>query len=177
MTTPVILDLVFYGAGIAAVGAVPFLLVNVFRYRQARARSAYPDRVPGFPAKSIGFFIVPIVVVAVTAHLATSSTRWNVLEFLQRSPAGGLTVTVDRRLTSDPEEIVSVLRRVAPQWGHHSHPTRRIRVELTGTTGRLIVELARDSGNPQEYWVFVPEHAITSNNEIGRVTTSLFDRY
>jgi hypothetical protein len=172
-----VLDLVFYGAGIAAVAALPFFVVNALRYSRARARSAYPDRVPGFPTKSIGFFVVPILVVAVTAAVATSSTRRGVLEFLQRSPAGDLKVTVDDQPAADPDEVVLVLKRVAPYWAHHSHPTRRIRVELNGTAGRLIVELARDSGDAREYWVFVPEHGITSKNEIGRVTTSLFDRY
>ena len=41
----------------------------------------------------------------------------------------------------------------------------------------LVGMLGRDSGYAQEYWVFYPKHRITSNNEIGRVTTPVFDEY
>jgi len=44
-------------------------------------------------------------------------------------------------------------------------------MELTGPR----LELGRDSDNAREYWVFIPGNAITSKNEIGRITTAAFD--
>jgi len=41
----------------------------------------------------------------------------------------------------------------------------------------LVGMLGRDSGYAQECWVFYPKYRITSNNEIGRVTTPVFDEY
>jgi hypothetical protein len=52
-----------------------------------------------------------------------------------------------------------------------------IRVDIETDKGTLTLQLGRDSGYAQEYWVFYPKYRITSNNEIGRVTTPLFDEY
>ena len=41
----------------------------------------------------------------------------------------------------------------------------------------MTFELGRDSALPQEYWVFYPKYRVTSNYEIGRVTTPMFDQY
>ena len=42
---------------------------------------------------------------------------------------------------------------------------------------QLVLRLARDSGDPKEYWVFFPKYGITSSSEIGRIKTSSFDSY
>jgi hypothetical protein len=52
-----------------------------------------------------------------------------------------------------------------------------IRVDIESEKGNLTLELGRDSGYAQEYWVFYPKYHVTSNNEIGRVTTPVFDDY
>jgi hypothetical protein len=74
-------------------------------------------------------------------------------------------------------EMISSLKEIAPYWAHHSHPTTRIRVDIHSEVRDLTLELGRDSGNPQEYWVFYSEHSVTSDNEMGRITTSAFDGY
>ena len=76
---------------------------------------------------------------------------------------------------SDNSDILSAIRTVTPYWAHHSHPTSKIRVDVRGPKGRLSLELGRDSDNAREYWVFIPGNAITSKNEIGRITTAAFD--
>jgi hypothetical protein len=56
--------------------------------------------------------------------------------------------------------------------------TIRIEVDIQDDRGRkLVLELGRDSENLREYWVFSQSSEITRGNEIGRVTSSLFDRY
>ena len=52
-----------------------------------------------------------------------------------------------------------------------------IRVDIESGKGNLTLELGRDSGYAQEYWVFYPKYRVTLNNEIGRVTTAVFDEY
>ena len=51
------------------------------------------------------------------------------------------------------------------------HARQPNKMELTGPR----LELGRDSDNAREYWVFIPGNAITSKNEIGRITTAAFD--
>lgn len=53
--------------------------------------------------------------------------------------------------------IVSAWKELAPYWAHHSHPTKRIRVDIRTDVRDLRLELGRDSENLQEYWVFYPE--------------------
>ena len=85
---------------------------------------------------------------------------------------------VDDKPVQNPDAIVAALSQVAHYWAHHSHPTKRIHIDLRSADDRLALELGRDSGDQKEYWVFCPACAITGpNNEIGRITTPLFDEY
>lgn len=172
-----VLDLIFYGSAVAALVALPFLLIHVARYSWARHRADHPDRVPAVNLKLIVWFIGSILVSFGAATIATSATRQDVLNFLRRSPPADLAVTVNDELVPNTHEVISVLGAISPYRAHHSHPTRRICVKVRSVADSLVLHLGRDSGDPREYWVFVPAHGITSNNEIGRVTTSLFDEY
>jgi hypothetical protein len=64
-----------------------------------------------------------------------------------------------------------------PFQAHHSHPTKRISVEVCAKSPRLLLSLGRDSDDTQEYWVFWPKYCVTTYNEIGRIRTPLFDSY
>jgi hypothetical protein len=88
-----------------------------------------------------------------------------------------ITVTVDGRLSAHPQDIQTALKKL--QWlpDHHSNPTKRIEVEILSADHRLDLILARDSGDPQEYWVFYPKYRITSSNEIGKIRTAALDHY
>ncbi len=86
-------------------------------------------------------------------------------------------MSVNDRPVSDGGEVLSALRGIAPYRAHHSHPTIQIQVDVRGPTGSLTLKLGRDSGNAREYWVFLSGHGVTSKNEIGRITTSMFDQY
>ena len=170
MTLTRTLDLLFYGAGASAFVAFPFLVVNWARFMMKRSRAA-------FPAKSIAFFATPILVALATASAATTAARQKALSFLQQ-PSDHLHVYVNGRPEQNGDEIVSSLRRITTYSAHHTDPTTRIRVEIRDSeSNSLVLVLGRDSGIPHEYWVFCPSGWITSNNEIGRVTTPLFDAY
>jgi hypothetical protein len=172
------LDLIFYGASAMAILSLPFLLVNWLQYMRARARAAFPSSraAVSFPAKSIGLFVTSILIAVAVASVATTSARQEAQRFLRELPSDA-TVYVNGQPISDQEEVLSTLKGVASYWAHHSHPTTLIRLDVTSSKGNLALELGRDSGNPREYWVFSPEQGITSKNEIGRITTSAFDKY
>jgi hypothetical protein len=174
-----IFNLLFYLISIIPFIALPFLLVNWIRYMKARSENR-PRFVPvpaKFPTKSVLFFAVPIAVAISIAEIMTSRSRTEALNFLRDLP-GNSRVYVNSRPARDPNTIVSVLKTTSPRLlGHHSSPTKMIRIDIESEKGNLTLELGRDSGYAQEYWVFYPKYRVTSNNEIGRVTTPVFDEY
>ena len=173
-----ILNLLFYLISIIPFIALPFLLVNWIRYMKARSenRSRFVPVPPKLPTKSVLFFVVPIIVAITIAEIMTSRSRIEALNFLRDLP-GHSKVYVNSQPARDPDAIVSVLKTTSTRLGHHSSPTKMIRVDIESEKGHLTLELGRDSGYAQEYWVFYPKYAVTSNNEIGRVTTPVFDEY
>ncbi len=172
------LDLLFYTVSIIPLIALPFLLVNWVRYMKARAenRSRFVPVPVKFPVKSTLFFAGPIIIVIAIAEIMASRSRVEALNFL-RDLSGNYKVYVNSQPAHDPDKIVSALKATAPQLAQHSHPTKMIRVDIESEKGNLTLELGRDSGYAQEYWVFYPKYRVTSNNEIGRVTTTVFDEY
>jgi hypothetical protein len=154
---------------------LPVLIVNWWRYMKVANKSPV-DRWARFPSKSVLFFMGPIVLTGIVASIATDSMRKEVLGFLN-GLTGSYTVYLNGQIDREPEKIVGVLKGIAPYKGHHSHPTSSIRVDIRGPEKSITLELGRDSGRLDEYWIFYPGSGITSSNEIGRITTTLFDRY
>ena len=173
-----VLNAIFYCAAATSIIAIPFLVVNWVRYMMARRRTldgiARPPAT--FPIKSVSFFVVPILVGGAVVDYMTSFVRREALEFLQNLP-GQYAVRVNQQHIADAEKVISTLEGIAPYSAHHSHPAKRIRIEIYAGQRDLTLELGRDSAYPQEYWVFCPKYGVTSNNEIGRITTPIFDKY
>ena len=173
-----LLNLLFYSVSIIPFIALPFLVVNWVRYMNARAenRSRFVPVPVKFPVKSVLSFAGPIIIAMAIAEIMASRSRAEALSFL-RDLSGNYKVYVNSQQGHDPDGIVSALKATAPQLAHHSHPTKMIRVDIETDKGNLTLELGRDSGYAREYWVFYPKYRVTSNNEIGRVTTPCFDEY
>ncbi len=157
---------------------LPFLLVNWFRYVKVGAenKSRFAPRPIKFPLMSVLLFVVPIISVGVISEIMASRSRAEALNFLGNW-SRNQEVYVNSHPSDDADRVVNALKEVAPQPAHHSHPTKRIRVEIVSEKGNLILELGRDSGYGQEYWVFYPKYRATSEKEIGRITTPVFDSY
>jgi hypothetical protein len=173
------LNLIFYLVSAIPFVALPFLLVNWAKYMKARSenRSSFDPLPAKFPVRSVIFFAAPILLAIAIAGVMSSRSRLQALGFL-RDLTGTYKVYVNSKPAHDPERVVSALKQVAPApVGHHSHPTKMIRVDIQGETESLTLELGRDSSDPREYWVFNPTYRVTSNNEIGRVITTAFDDY
>ena len=173
-----VLNLIFYAVSAIPFIALPFLLVNWIRYMKVRAenRSSFVPVPVKFPTRSVLFFVVPIIVAITIAGIMTSRSRIEALNFLRELP-GNYKVYVNSQPARDPDKIISALKATSPQLAQHSHPTKLIRIDIESDKGRLTLELGRDSGYAQEYWVFYPKYRVTSNNEIGRITTPVFDEY
>jgi hypothetical protein len=157
---------------------LPFLLVNWVRYMKARAdnKSRFVPGSVKLPLMSVLFFAGPIIIVGVIGEFMATRSRVEALSFL-RGISGNHKVYVNSQPAHDPDRVINALQEVAPQPAHHSHPTKRIHVYIESERGNLILELGRDSGYGQEYWVFYPKYRATSDNEIGRITTPVFDEY
>jgi hypothetical protein len=167
-----------YLTGVIAVVALPFLVVNWFRYTTARMknRTRFVPLPAKFPTKSVGFFVVPIIVSITLGEIVRWRSRAEALAFLSELP-GTYIIYVDSQPAREPDKIVAALKTAAREPGHHSHPTKRIRIDIHSEKGNLTLELGRDSDRRQEYWVFYPKYLVTSDSEIGRVTTPIFDEH
>ena len=158
---------------------LPFLLVHWARYMKARTenKSRFAPVPIRFPLMSVLFFAGPIIIVGVIGEIMATRSRVEALDFLD-GLSGNYKVYVNSQPLHDPDRVVRALEEVAPHLiGHHSHPTKMIRVYIQSEKGGVTLELRRDSGYAQEYWVFYPKYKFTSDNEIGRVTTPVFDEY
>ncbi|HSE33192.1 MAG TPA: hypothetical protein VLA93_16580 [Pyrinomonadaceae bacterium] len=171
-----ILIVICYCAFAASIIALPFLLVNWWKYMKAQPVNRLVAVRAGFPTKSVSFFVLSVVTAMAAASIVTTYARRDALEFIQ-SLSGNYTVYVNRQQVLESDRMVSALKEITPYWAHHSHPTTRIRIDIRSDARDLTLELGRDSSNPQEYWVFYPERGATSDTEIGRITTSAFDDY
>jgi len=169
-----VLNVIQYCAFAAAIAAMPFLLVNWWKYIKNQPLNRLVTVRAGFPIKSVSVFLISAGILLVAATIVTNHSRREALNFLHNLPER-YQVYVNQQQVADSEKIISSLKEIAPYWAHHSHPTKRIRVEVHSDIRTLTLELGRDSDDPQEYWVFYPEIAL--NNEIGRITTSAFDAY
>lgn len=170
------LNVICYSAVVAAIIALPFLLVNWVIYMKAQPVNRLVAVRSGFPTKSVRFFLISCLIGIVAGTIITTYARHDALKFIQ-SLSGNYTVYVNEQQVPDPDKIISALKELAPYWAHHSHPTKRIRVVIRTDVRELRLELGRDSGKPQEYWVFSPELDASGQNEIGRITTAAFDEY
>jgi hypothetical protein len=160
--------------------ACPFLVINWIRFvlRSSKKKITFGIRVRtyagGFPYKSILAFVVPIMVVSILSSIMTSIIRNDACEFLS-SAGKNVTVTVEGMAVTDARPVIAALRQMSSRLAHHSHPEKVIHVTVTEGGQTLRLNLGRDSERPTEYWVFYPYYRHTSMNEIGRITTNVFD--
>src|ERR1044071_1433861 len=168
------LNIVCFCALAASIIALPFLLINWTRYMNSRPLARPGSGRSGFPTRSVSFFLVSALTAIVLATVMTTYARHDALNFIQ-GLSGNYKVYINRQQVQEPDKIISALKEIRPYSGHHSHPTKRIRIDILSDARDLTLELGRDSDRPQEDWVFYSQEGVTSNNEIGRITTSAFD--
>jgi heme/copper-type cytochrome/quinol oxidase subunit 2 len=170
------LDWIAWGCFWTALVALPFLVFNWILYiaRRARARRRGVAIAPQFPIKSILFFALPILTVFCVAFISKSIAKDEIRRTID-SLTDDAHVLINRHPAQNSKEVISTLKTLHWIYPHHSHPTKRIDVQISDESRCLVLRLGRDSDDPREYWVFYPKHYITSGNELGRVITPIFD--
>ena len=86
-------------------------------------------------------------------------------------------LAVNGKAAENSDQILTTLKTLRWISPHHSSPTRKITLEISDTSHRLVLWVCRDSGDPREYWIFYPKYLITAHNEVGRIVTPIFDAY
>ena len=166
-----LVDIISVAALGVAVLASPFLLVAWSNYLGQLKEQRR------FPIKSVLAFVVPLAVSALGYGVSTLVAECQVAEFL-KSTSSMCTVSIDGRVAPNRDEILAALRSAEHLPAHHSSPTRRVRVEVSDTPRKLTLLLARDSGDPHEYWIFAPSATRFSyDRDIGHIKTAIFDGY
>jgi hypothetical protein len=120
-------------------------------------------------------FGAAVLVGLLVAESSKSIAQFQVQQLLE-SASRGAPVSINGQQVQNGDEVLIVLKGLRDLPAHHSHPVKRITVEVS-EHGHLLLWLGRDSDDPREYWVYYPRHLITRNNEIGRIITPLFDAY
>jgi len=159
-----------------AVIALPFLIWNWLRFIILRRRAEPSARgtIP-FPTKSVLFFVIALAITMAAAQTSEEIAHNQILDELD-ALKGDYGVSINGRVAENPTQVVAMLKKLDWLHAHHSSPTRRITVQISDDPD-IVLQLARDSSNPKEYWVFYPKYFITRSNEIGRIITPLFDAY
>jgi len=171
------LDVIAYTGFAVALIALPFFVYNWLAYviQRARAEPSVRSEIRK-PIRSILFFAVPIIVTLVVGELSKSIGQDQVISALA-SLHSDYQIRVNGKPAKDRDEILTVLKKLHWIFPHHSHPTRRIDVEVSNQSQHLVLWVCRDSDDPREYWVFYPKYLITAHNEVGRLVTPIFDGY
>ena len=171
------LDAIAYTAFGIAVIALPFFVYNWIAYVIRRAR-AEPHARPQIrkPIRSILFFAIPVIVGLVVGETSKLIGHHQVLRALE-SFRDDYQLRVNGKPVQNPDKALAILKTLHWIFPHHSHPTRRIDVEVSDHSQDLLLWVCRDSDDPREYWVFYPKYLVTAHNEVGRIVTPPFDAY
>jgi hypothetical protein len=101
---------------------------------------------------SVFAFFALIGAFSIAQSAAEARARRYLLSTLERTS----TVLIDGEAVAEPSVVVRALRRLRPVASHHSSPTFEIRLTLSAGTDSVPVIIARDSRNPDEYWIYRP---------------------
>jgi hypothetical protein len=128
------------------------------------------------PIRSILFFSLPILVTLAVGETSKHIGHDQVMRTLESFRAD-YQVAVNGKAAQNPDQILAILKTLHWIFPHHSSPTRRVTLEISDPSHRLVLWACRDSSDPREYWVFYPKYLITAHNEVGRIVTPIFDAY
>jgi len=125
---------------------------------------------------AIAAFILPLIISFILSFTVEIIVRHEVKTWLENVSDDAI-VSINNEVIQKPLTVIEELRKLAAMPAHHSYATKRIRVAITDNDQGLVIDLGRDSQLPQEYWVFYLGYRHTKVNEIGRITTSLFENF
>lgn len=154
-----------------------FGAVNMAKYvKSSQAANKSANFWEKCPIKSIIFFLSSLALVLILSDLAQTGAR-NEFKRCLAKVSGDVSASVNGELVANPNEVIAELKKVAPMMAHHSSTTKELHLEILSNENVIIVDLERDEVRPEEYWIFYPKYRWRVYDEIGRITTSLFDDY
>jgi hypothetical protein len=138
--------------------------------------ASFEDRKATF-AVGAALIILPLVgILALAEDVSENRARRE----LRAAVAQSSGVAIEGRAVQDPAPVLAALQRVTHVPAHHSSPTTRVHLELTGGPRPVAVTLARDSENPAEFWVYRPGrnwHNDPLGQDAGRLVSRDLDAY
>jgi hypothetical protein len=155
-----VLDFIAGAAFVTALVALPF---SFYSFRSHTIRSILAFGIPALTVLCACWTSQEIAQAKILRKLDTLSEKYQ--------------ISINAKPAPDPHEVLFALKTLRWLPDHHSNPTKRINVEISDYSRHIVLSVARDSGDPREYWVFYPKYAITARNEIGRIVTPVFDDY
>jgi hypothetical protein len=155
-----VLDFVAGAAFVTALIALPFSWYGLRRHT----------------IRSLLVFGIPLLAFFCACSTSQEIAQGEVAKRLD-TVSGKYQIYVNGTAAPNPKEVLMALKTLHWVSAHHSNPTKRISIEVSDDFGHIVLLLARDSGDPKEYWVFYPKYYITTYNEIGRIVTPVFDKY
>ena len=171
------LDSAVYLSFALSIIALPFMVFGVLRaVKRAPAIRNPATQWLHMPKKSMLLFGGSIVIGMSLTQVICIYVRNEAHRFLMSLPSA-YTITVNGRTVRNDRSLLAALESTHWVMAHHSHPTSTIHITVEGNGRAMSFNLRRDSSNPQEYWVFIPEYRASSMNEIGRITTDVLDSY
>jgi hypothetical protein len=144
--------------------------------KDRRERGEVVFQFSGLPNKSLLAFVCSILVIFLLSSIMRSIIKGQVVEYLSHAEANAI-VSVEGNVVTDSQSVIRELEKMSTYPGHHSHPEKTIHITIVSKGHTMRLNLGRDSGLTNEYWVFYPQYNHTSLNEIGRITTNAFDSY
>ena len=171
-----LLNYCVYGAFLVAVAALLFIIVGVVRPNKSLRLDQKPLLRGHVSIRNTIWFGASVMAGLALTQIVSSSSRSRALAFLDTLPQQR-TVLINGNTVSNPDELLAILKTLRPAIPHHSHPTKRIRIEVKTANDDLVLELGRDSDRPEEYWVFYPRYPVTTYSEIGRISTPVFSGF
>jgi hypothetical protein len=154
------LDFIAVAAFVMALVAFPFSVYTLYRQ----------------PIRSALVFAIPLLVLLIASDTSQEIAQSKVLDEFD-ALGEKYQISINGTPTSNTNDVLLALKTLRWLPAHHSSPTKRINVEISDDSRRIVLSLARDSNNPREYWVFYPKHIITKHSKIGRIVTPVFDNY
>ena len=126
---------------------------------------------------TICLFIIPIFLCLLISSIFEGVVRKNIIDTIEIFSSDA-SVLINGMEVENDTQIIKELAKTTPMLGHHSHSSDdRILIEVKDSKQGVVLVLGRDSSVKNEYWVFYPGYNSTYSNEIGRITTDIFDKY
>ena len=154
-----------------------FLCFIIFGYFIYKRLSKIEDPVKRsiYKAAPVIFLFLMWIIGFGLAEILEYKSRIEVREFLNED-SGSYKVIVNGAEVDNPAQIVGELKKLNNIYPHSSHPVNEIEILVIRRNKRTLkLRLGRDSSRKNEYWVYYPVFKHTSMNEIGRITSAVFD--